>query len=409
MLKILVFTSQIPYPWWFYGRSSFYFLIKSLAKKNIDIHLSFPVRNIKENEKNIEHLKSLGINVYPFEHNTSDRPLMLLKNLFENEPFKIKKYWNENYYDKMVNIFRSIKPDIIQVHTSHMFKYGFLLSKQFDIPIVLRQQDIVHNQIKTYIKETKNLLYKTIAAWQYRKTLKYELEIWDYADKIAFLTKQDYDYATETLKINPKKCIYIYDGIELKDNIYLKEKNKKKAIVFMASDQVPNIISLRWFIDIWKEISHRIPFEFHVYGKICNIFEKEKDNLKNYKIFLKGFIEKPETLHDMLAKYYAFISPTIQGSGYRTKIFEAMSIGIPVICTQFDYKPIEPLFEKDKDIFVFNEASELLKIIYTIEDNSSILQDMSKRAYEKIEKNHTWDKVAEKFIHVYSELLNKKR
>ncbi len=34
---------------------------------------------------------------------------------------------------------------------------------------------------------------------------------------------------------------------------------------------------------------------------------------------------------------------------------------------------------------------------------------MSKRAYEKIEKNYTWDRVAEKFIHVYSELLNKKR
>ena len=408
MFKILILTPQIPYPYWFYGRSSLYFLIKSLLNKGLEIHLSFPIANIKENEKNIEHLKSLGIKVYPFEYNTNDRVSLLIKNIFEEDPFKIKKYWNRTYYEMIENICISIKPDIIQVHTPHMFKYGALLSKKYNIPIILRVQDIVHNQVKTFKEEVRNPLYKFIAGWQYGKTIKYELKAWKQANKIIFITKQDYDYAINKLQIDPDKCVYIYDGINLKDNIYLNKKSKKKAFVFMASDQKPNVISLKWFINIWKRISNKINFEFHVYGKVCESFEREKNALKNFKIFLNGYIDNPDELHTTLAEYLSFISPTIQGSGYRTKIFEAMSIGLPVISTEFDYKPIEPLFEENKDILVFNNEEELFNIIKMIEKNELTLHDISSKVHEKIRREYTWEKTADRFVDVYNDLLSKK-
>lgn len=408
MIKILVLTPQIIYPWWFYGRSSIYFLLNSLVKNGIDIHLSFPVIDLDTHKEDIRHLENIGIKTYPFIHDTKDKVSLLLKNIFEKEPFKIRKYYSEQYYYYLLKISETIKPNIIQVHASHMFKYGFLLSQYYNVPLILRQQDIVHSQVKTFFKETKNPIYKFIATWQYKKTLRYELNMWKYLDKTIFITKQDFDYAINISRINPEKFTYIYDGINLRENIYLRKRNKHKALVFIASDQIPNIISLNWFIDVWKKLSNKINYELHIYGKICNHFEHKKETLENYKIFLKGFIKNPDSLYEIISQYSAFISPTIQGSGYRTKIFEAMSIGLPVICTDFDYKPIEPLFDINKEILVFNNEGDLYEIIKSIDSNPMLLENISRNLFEKIKNNYTFDKTATKFIDIYNDLLKRK-
>ena len=405
-MKIFVITSQIPFPWWFYGRSSFYFLIKNLVNRGIQVYLSFPINSIQENEENIKHLENLGIKVYPFEHDTRDKISFILKNLFEKEPFKIKKYWNENYFNFLSKVVESIKPDIVQVHTSHMFKYGLLLKKKFEIPVILRQQDIVHNQVLSFLKEVNNPLYKLIALWQYYKTVNYEKKIWRYADKIVFITKSDYDYAIKRFKVSIEKATYVYDGIPTKDNLYIKNKEKIKAFAFAASDQLPNIISLRWFINIWKNIADKTDFEFHIFGKVCNHFSMKENELRKYKIILKGFIQNPNDLHNILSKYIAFISPTIQGSGYRTKIFEVMSIGLLVICTEFDYKPIAPIFKKNEDLFVFSNEIELLKIIEELKSNMEVLLELSDRVHKKIEYNY--EIFTDEFIKIYNEILSKK-
>jgi glycosyltransferase involved in cell wall biosynthesis len=410
MLKVFVLTSRIIYPWWHYGMSSIYFLLENLTKRNIKLYLSFPIKDIEKNIKNIEHIKQLGIIVYPYNHDTKDTIYKLTKNIFQKEPFKIAKYWEKKYLNYLISLIGSIKPDIIQVHTPHMFKYAYEISKIYNIPVILRQQDIVHKQIESFIKETNNILLKIIAKWQLKKTLNYEKYIWNLANRIAFITEQDYEYATVNFPYIANKCSCILDGINIKKNLYCNSYEKKNAFVFMASDQMPNIISLKWFIKLWKEIFHqfKINYEFHVYGNVCKAFEKEKIKLMEYNIYLEGFIDDKNQLDNVISEYLAFISPTIQGSGYRTKIYDVISFGMPVICTEFDYKAISSIFEKEKDIIVFNNAIELKNIIENISYNKTELFEISKNSYNKCKDKLNIDIQSSKFIANYNYLLSKR-
>lgn len=408
-MKILVLTSQILYPWWHYGRYSMYFLLKKLNEKGLDIYLSFPVKNIQENKENLKHLNSLGLKTFPFELDTTDKITKLFVNIFEKEPFKINKYYSKKYLDYLIKEVQKIKPDLIQVHSSHMFKLGYNLTKEINykkIPVILRQQDIVHKQIKSFIKNTKNPLFKIIAYWQYKKTYNYEVEIWNKSDKIIFLTKQDYEYF---LKVNPSlhsKAFMIPDGIEVKENLYIKNKDSRiNDICFMASDQIPNIISLRWFLNIWERIYNKISFSLHVYGKICKFFEKDKKRLEKINVFLHGFIEDKEELDNTISKYRLFISPTIAGSGYRTKIFDVSSFGMPILCTEFDYIGVNFIFQKNEDILTFTNDSDLLNILRNIENKQIDLEQISNNVYNKVKLNLSWDKIADMFIEVYNEII----
>ena len=410
MIKIFVLTSRIIYPWWNYGMASIYFLLENLSKKNIKLYLSFPINDIEENFQSIEQIKHLEISVFPYNHDTKDNILKLIRNLFQKEPYKIQKYWNEKYLNYLMSIIYNIKPDIIQVHTPHMFRYAYEISRVFKIPIILRQQDIVHLQIESFKKETHNEILKAIAKWQLKKTIEYEKHIWNLADRIAFITEQDYRYAIAKFPNIAFKSVYILDGINMKENLYYKNQNKKNAFVFMASDQMPNIISLKWFIKIWKEIfsQYRIDFEFHVFGNICKIFENEKLKLQEYNIYLKGFVKDKNKLDEKIAEYLAFISPTIQGSGYRTKIYDVLSFGMPVICTEFDYKAISSIFERQKDIMIFNDANDLRYIIDNIYYNKLDLYKISKNSYDKCKEKLNIDFESAEFISIYDSLLNKR-
>jgi glycosyltransferase involved in cell wall biosynthesis len=405
MMKILVLTPQILYPWWYYGRYSMYFLIKYLKKKGLDIYLSFPIANIDNNKQNIEHLEKIGIKVFPFQMDTADSIFKLIKNVFEKDPFKINKYFSSEYSFFLEDLCMKINPDIIQVHSSHMFKVGFNVAKKIGIPIILRQQDIVHEQVKNFERNVKNPIYKLIAKWQYYKTYEYERKIWKLADKIVFLTHKDYEYFIKFHDRLKDKAIMIPDGIEKQENLYIKNKNNRiNGFCFIASDQIPNVISLKWFLNLWKKIYAQFPLSFHVYGKVCNAFLDKQDELRRYRVFLHGFVESKEKLNEEISKYLFFISPTITGSGYRTKIFDAASIGMVVVCTEFDYEGVSFILERDKDIFVFKDEKELSGIIRKIIDNQIALDNISTKVHKKLQENLSWDVIADRFIELYKEL-----
>ncbi len=404
-MKILILNSQILYPWWYYGRYSVYFLMKHLRKKGVEIYLSFPVNDIESNTPNIKHLESLELKVYPFEMDTSDSIFKLIRNFFEKEPFKIKKYFNAKYLGFLSEICDEIKPDLIQVYSSHMFKLGFKIAKRLNVPIVLKQQDIVHNQIKSFMENVQNPIYKLIAKWQYTKTHKYEIKIWQKADRIIFLTFQDLKYFFNICPDFKYKAIVIPDGVEPYDNLYLRNHKKLNGFCFMASDQIPNIISLKWFLNLWKKISNKTNLTFHIYGKVCDSFKKEESNLQKYNVILHGFIKDKEKLNNELSKYLFFISPTISGAGYRTKILDVASFGMPIICTEFDYKSIDFLFEKEREILTFRHESDLLNIIDKIEKKQIKLEILSENLHKKVQTKLAWSTIADSFIEVYSELL----
>lgn len=250
--------------------------------------------------------------------------------------------------------------------------------------------------------------------WQLKKTLQYEVAVWQAFDKSIFVTKNDYESAIKyTQKVVNYKIIedrygFITDGIHIKDNLYLKYKEKENALAFAASDQIQNIESIKLFIEkVWKPMQKKVNLRLQIYGKICEPLKKFfHKNLNSLNVYLMGFIPDIEELHNLIAKNKAFLSPTFVGSGYRTKIFEAGSFGMPIMCSLFDYNSLPDDFKPNNNILVANDLEEFKKLILKIDKNEIDLFTISKNIHNT-SKNYSWDNVAEKFINIYEKTSKK--
>lgn len=414
--KVLVLTPQPLYPYWFYGRSSMFFTLLHL-QKYVDVYLTFPFD--KREPFDIKPLEDCNIKVFPFPHNKKDSIWLVLGNLLKKEPFKVQKYFSEEYLNFIIDIMEKVKPNIVQIHTPHMATYGLYIKDKYDVPIVLRLQDIVTDQILTYLQYTGNPLGKFVALWQWKKTYHYEIKVWRSFSRSIFITYRDYKRALEYLEKEfdhdvisgelDRYC-FIYDGVELKDNLYLQFRNQRENIIsFAASDQIQNIESIKWWINnVWKYIYKELKLSLHIFGKVCDSLKKvyTEDALKRMRITLRGYLPNKRLLDIELAKSKVFISPTYIGSGYRTKIFDVGAIGIPVICSEFDYESLPPDFEKNKHILVASTPEEWLTTLEIVEKEKLLLESFSNNIHEILRK-YSWDKTAENFYRIYSELMKK--
>lgn len=412
-MKVFTLYSMNPYPYWFYGRSSVYYVLLELSKY-VEIHITFPVGNIGKEIANIKHLEGKGLKVYPFQLDTSDKIYRLLLNIFQGKPFKILKYYNKNYEKRIIKWIEQINPDIIQIYTPHMANYGFRIKNIYpNIPIMYRSIDILIDQIKSYIEITEEPLKRAAALWQLKKTLKYEVAVWETFNKSIFITKNDYNkaikYTQEIInhEIYREKYDFILDGVQIEDNLYLENREKQDSLVFAASDQLQNIESVRAFIEkVWKPIYKKLKLNLQIYGKICGPLEKiyGKDYLKNLNVHLIGFISDIKELYNLIAKNKIFLSPTFVGSGYRTKIFEAGSFGMPILCSLFDYNSLPDDFKPNKNILVANDLEEFKDFLLKIDKDIIDLFMLSKNIHD-ILKNYSWENVAKRFINTYKDTM----
>ncbi|MDI1471637.1 MAG: glycosyltransferase [Thermodesulfovibrio sp.] len=406
-MKILFILSQTPYPWWFYGRTSYYFTLISL-RKYADVHVSFPTLSISKED--LEHLNEIGLNVYPYILDTRDKYHKILLNFFEAEPFKIRKYWDIRYKDFIVELTKKLSPDIIQIHTPHMAPYGIELKKNFpNIPIIIRIHDIVSEQIKTYFQVNNNPIARIIASWQLKKTESFEVKVWSFFEKTIFFTKTDMKKAISislNYGISPEnRFMCIMDGVDIKENLYLKSVDKENSISLAASGQIQNVLSLRRFLDeVWFKIYKNTSFVLNIYGKVCQFFKRDEKILNEKKVYLKGFIEDRSKLDFELAKSKIFLSYTVVGSGYRTKIFDAGAIGMPVICNSFDFEPLSEYLQPGKHILVADSKEDFLKILRDIEEGFISLEEISKNFHLKLKEQFSWQVTAEQFINLYNQL-----
>ena len=88
---------------------------------------------------------------------------------------------------------------------------------------------------------------------------------------------------------------------------------------------------------------------------------------------------------------------------------EAMACGKSVISTNAGGVPD---YFKDKEIGFLIEPADINGLFNAMEKfliDSSLAQEMGKRAYRHVIKNFTWDITAKKMIIAYQELLNDKK
>jgi len=174
-----------------------------------------------------------------------------------------------------------------------------------------------------------------------RELERYEFKVYNAADRIITLTSQDRDVILSFGPYLREKIDIVPHGVDTSFyHLSPKERSQEtKRIMFLGNYQhAPNIDAVYNFVNnCWNRIKETFPgAEFHIVG-----FHPPKDfyNLGEGIFPREGGAD--------VRKFYwncdVFVAPLELGGGFRGKILEALSCGIPVVSTRLGIEGISPL------------------------------------------------------------------
>lgn len=166
-------------------------------------------------------------------------------------------------------------------------------------------------------------------------------------------------------------------------------KNRKDVdILFIGSDNIHNVDAINWFLN-------------NVYPKIIT---------KNYKTMIVGkiiskinkdlypsieFVSYVEDLNFLYSRVKLVISPLKSGTGVKIKIIEAMTHGIPIVCTR---KSLIGFIEKtDNGCIIADDSKEFSEAIDMVLASEVLREKLSSQAIMQCEKYYN-KKYAEKIL-----------
>jgi len=398
--KLLFLSPQNPYPPIDGGKIGIYFPLKYLSKY-FKIYLFFPVDEnncIKDINLITEHFKLFNITVYPIKIVKNDL-LSLIKNPFKRTPFKWDKYFSRRALFILNKIIKEEDIKIIWVSSPHMGNYAIELKKNNDVKIFLREHNIEFKLVEQFTKFSRNPIFKTIANWQYKKTLRMERKYWGLFDKVFFISDLDYQIAIDLKPHLRENFILLYDGYEVPEII--REKNDSNLIngfIYPANlSTYQNLISFKWFMKtIWSpncKILKDLDIKLFITGnnddKINQIIKKKFWNI--YNIINIGFVND---IDREIMKYKYVLAPTIIGSGIRLKILNGMACGKVVFTTDLDMST-SCKFVDMYNIVSFNSPENFIEKLLILERNEDMYTNICNNSINSIKSNFNWHNYAD--------------
>lgn len=169
------------------------------------------------------------------------------------------------------------------------------------------------------------------------------------------------------------------------DKVYCKEYD----LIYVAGDNPHNIRSAKWFFD---EVYSKSPISMTicVIGKINTWVPNGKNIIK---------IPYAEDLSQYYTRAKIAVCPMLTGTGVKVKVIEALSYGIPVVCTR---RGVDGLVNKvDNGCFVADGKYDFLEYILLLLNNSQRYFKKVDEAKAYFKENHNKEVISGVFDKVF--------
>lgn len=317
---------------------------------------------------------------------------------------------NPFFYYKLYKTLREENIYLIQVS----FPTGIIATKIITKLLGLRKPIVydAHNVEGVKVKEYKdpNLpWYKRIVAPIYIPIL--ERIAVKLVNNIISVSHKDKELFIKKYDVNPEKITVIPSGVNIINPKSLNDRNEVRGefgvkpeeliIVFHGTyTYYPNKEAVDLIIDY---IAPKI-------GKLYNdvnfiIAGKDVPKIKRGNVRCVGFIDE---LHSLLNASDIAAVPLIHGGGTKLKIFDYMSVGLPIVTTK---KGIEGINAKNSEhaIIVDDVNEGFINAIIHLVNNKEERKRIGANARKLAEEEYDWDKIGEKLDKLYREILKERK
>jgi len=415
--RILFLASRFPYPAKS-GRERTLLEYLSFLKGNAKVYFYFfekkkkPETVIQEfkSKYHIEQIKFIKLpSLFSSMVNIVKDTLILRKKSLQESLFFSKKIQTFLMKEVILNNIDIIFADMIRAaqyfeyvdikKVTKVFDMDDIISKRYKYLMDYSDVNILGNfndnfpEIFSII--INSYLRKIILDIEGRLVERRELELAKKFDKVILVSPEEANLLKYT--IGKKEIYYIYPTVK-RMTLRLNIKKLSPSISFMGLLNVPhNEKALITFIKkIFPEIKRLYPnIKFFIVG--ANPTEKLKKlvRLNSSNIILTGYVEN---FSEYILKTDLFIAPIYFGTGIKTKILDAMSLGMPVITTPLGVQGLS--VKHLRDIIIVNDDKEFVYFVDKLLKDEELRSSIGKKAYQYVNKYHNYEKIRREFLKI---------
>ncbi|ACI08915.1 glycosyltransferase [Klebsiella variicola] len=277
----------------------------------------------------------------------------LLSSLVKKVPFSSEKYVGAKFLEIVNAKLKQKQYDYIFIdHTQMLWICDYFSNDQ---RVILISHNVESQLYDDLANDSSNWLKRNILRLESSKLKKLELSSIKTINQIWSLSENDTAYYSKlnNSEYNSLTCI-TFDALPLlePDLQPLPEANYDVSLLGTWSWDA-NMKGLRWFFD---NVYPLLPMEItiQVAGKGADWLA---DKYKNVKY--KGFVEDA---HEFLSRSKVIAIPSISGAGVQIKTLDAITIGRPIVASQFALRGLEDI---PSYVYSSRQASEMAKQIMT--------------------------------------------
>ncbi|MFA5865490.1 MAG: glycosyltransferase family 4 protein [Phycisphaerae bacterium] len=418
--RILCVLNRLPYPVIGGREKMICQALDFMCRTDSEIHLvvfepehhwkSLPDRfnALKKRYGKIERITTLGM---------PNRLYCLVNIFFRTFVFGRKSLQESLFYSfqanyRLAKITRAIKPDVIycdSARTAQFFEYSKtkarkvfdaddLLSKRYRIMEMGSQINLLGSFVdkmpRTYKWLGSGIISRALVRLEARLMFRRENTLARVFNHVILVSPVEGAELQDRIKEANVHYIYPTTRTVLLDRPEL-QNGESPVISFMGLLNIPhNQIGLQGFLEnIFPKIIRQVPnVRFQIIGsnapkKIIQLASRFRDN-----VVFAGFVEN---FADALKTTRVFVAPIYFGTGIKTKIIDAMALGLPVVTTPIGAEGLS--IQNRENIMIAEDDNQFADCVVELLKDSSLNKHISEQARLYIQEHHNPDKEAQRF------------
>ena len=385
-MKILFIANRFPYPPFRGDKLKIYNLSKRLAEKN-EIHLI----TFTEQKSDLQYLDKLNPIFKRMEivHLPKLQSLFYSAiGLFQKLPLQVQYFKSRDFSARLKQLLSEEKYDAIHVQHIRMAQYAIAYKQYFrilDLP----------DAFSLYWQRRKEVPRSFLSKWldniESKRVINYEKYVLNEFDLNLVCSREDQEFLIQTHKVGNIELLP--NGVDTQQFKPSKhDYSHNETLLFTGNmDYDPNVDAVLYFVDeILPIILKSFPkVKFLIAGQRPIDKVRELDNGNN--ILVTGFIPDLSETYNSAS---VVVAPLRFGAGTQNKVLEAMSMGIPVVCSNIGFEGLG--IDDGQGAFMRLGASDFADQVVTLLSNEVLRENTGKKGIEVIQKSFTWETIAER-------------